>query len=41
MSIEQLEEISIETATLPEYSVSRESEGCNDCCCDLGCETYD
>lgn len=41
MQIEQLAELSLNHTTLPEFALIQAPEGCNDCCCDLGCDTYD
>ncbi len=40
MDIKRLTELSQNIVKLPEFTTMRVPEGCNDCCCDLGCETY-
>lgn len=40
MTLEQLEELSLNSAELPDFTIRESSESCTDCCCDLGCDTY-
>jgi len=40
MSKDQLEALSTRSADLPDFTKCEGSEACNDCCCDLACDTF-